>query len=234
MVKVRKRKVRSSAYHTKSYTIEEIVSIPYEYICEKCKEKTSNEYKIRKHAHYTVIKEKTGENEFVELPLPKEVEEKTYEKFDKSIQNEVELLKKQTAKGNFNMLNDALCGKCRASQSWNAKYNYVLNIIFSLVLSLLILICGCLVGLVLKGALFNLARSIKITFIKQLLENGVLLGAIIGFICAFIYFIKHLTKQQNIRFEIENVEKKEIPSIHFDQIKIEKKTYELLKEDRLN
>ena len=95
MIKVKKKKVlHSAAYRTKSYTLEEVVSIPYEFVCEKCKETTYHEYKIRKHLNYTVMTEKTKDNEFVELPLPKEIEEETYAKFDRAIQNEIEVLQK--------------------------------------------------------------------------------------------------------------------------------------------
>ncbi len=233
MVKVKKKKVHSAAYRTKTYTIEEVVSIPYEFVCEKCQEKTFNEYKIRKHCNYTVMTEKTKDNEWIDLPLPKEVEEKTYQQFDNEIQNEIEVLQKSISKNNYHMIHDHLCSHCRAPQSWKAIYEYRLNLLFSFFISLLIIGCGALVGLILDNALSNLARSIHINFIQDLFNNGILFGALIGLIVAIIYLLRHWAKQDDVRYNIENVPKKEIPILHFDQIKVEKKTYELLKEDRL-
>lgn len=234
MIKVKKKKVlHSAAYRTKSYTLEEVVSIPYEFVCEKCKETTYYEYKIRKHLNYTVMTEKTKDNEFVELPLPKEIEEETYAKFDRAIQNEIEVLQKNISHQKYHMLQDHLCSHCQAPQSWKAKYEYRLNLIFAFLISLLIIGCGALVGLILDNALYNLARSIHIDFIQNLMNNGTLFGALIGVIVAIIYLLRHWAKLDDLRYQTENVEKKEKPILHFDQMRIEKKTYQLLKEDRL-
>ena len=137
------------------------------------------------------------------------------------------------AKNKYTMINDSLCSKCRAPQSWRAKHDYIIGLVFSIIYSVLIIGCGSLVGLIFDNALANLARSVKIEFIKNLMNNGVLLGTLIGFICALIYFLRHIAKIQDQRYQAENVEKKEVPIIHFDQMKVEKKTFELLKEDRL-
>ena len=108
-----------------------------------------------------------------------------------------------------------------------------LFLIFAFLISLLIIGCGALVGLILDNALYNLARSIHIDFIQNLMNNGTLFGALIGVIVAIIYLLRHWAKLDDLRYQTENVEKKEEPILHFDQMRIEKKTYQLLKEDRL-
>ena len=65
------------------------------------------------------------------------------------------------------------------------------------------------------------------------MNNGTLFGALIGVIVAIIYLLRHWAKLDDLRYQTENVEKKEEPILHFDQMKVEKKTYQLLKEDRL-
>lgn len=78
-------------------------------------------------------------------------------------------------------------------------------------------------GLILDNALYNLARSIHIDFIQNLMNNGTLFGALIGVIVAIIYLLRHWAKLDDLRYQTENVEKKEEPILHFDQMKVEKK-----------
>lgn len=235
MIKVKNKPVRSSAYHTKSFTIETNAIIPYEFVCEHCGTITKNNYIIRKHRNYSVIKPKTGENddEIVYLELPEDIKEKTYEKFEKDINQQIKLLKDNADKNNFNMINDSLCAECRCSQSWKAKYDYYFNLTVSAIVSFLIILAGFLVGLIFKNILHNLSFSIEISLFNYFFRNGALFGTIIGFVFGAIYFLVKANKYQKQRYDLENVEKKEFPVIKFDEIKIEKKTFELQKEDRM-
>ena len=84
MAKDKKKAIKTSAFHTKTYTIERIVTIPYSFVCENCKEEVTHEYKIRKKENYTVMVRKQKQEGIVNLDIPKEVVDEKYQIIDKS------------------------------------------------------------------------------------------------------------------------------------------------------
>ncbi len=233
MAKTKKRAQRTAAYHTKTYTIERVVSIPYSFLCEHCQKEVNKEYKIRKSINYTVMQPKKKDEEVIHLELSQTIIDESYQKIDQQIQKEINLLKTTTDAHDYAMIDDGICAYCHKVQSWKAKIEYWMDIFATSILSLLMILTGFLIGLLAKPIFKNLALKSKLPTLIYLLNHSGLMGTIIGFIIALSYFVIRLKKIQKKRFDTENVEKKEIPILHFDQIKTESSIYEALKDNRI-
>ncbi len=233
MAKDKKKAIKTSAFHTKTYTIERIVTIPYSFVCENCKEEVTHEYKIRKKENYTVMVRKQKQEGIVNLDIPKEVVDEKYQIIDKQIKKQIDLLKATTDNNDFALLDNDECSNCKKNQSWKAKNEYYTDIFATSIVSLLIMVIGLLVGLITKTIFKNLALKLKTTFFIYLFNHSWLMGLLIGFIIALIYFLVKLRKYQNKRFNAENVDKKEKPIVHFEKMTTESMVYEALKDDRI-
>ena len=221
--------------HQKTYTIILESAIPVVFRFDHCQEKNVFYQKKNFIKTHTVIVKNVSDLEFNEsmLDLPNDIKQQLINKNQEEYNIYVNNLKNQVMNKNFNGIDFLKCDKCLKYQGWQSEHRFKMNLGYNIFISIVLVLLFLLLSIIFKNAILELTTFFKTGFLNKLFNQPILVGLILGFITAILYFIFNYKKIINYKYNSLNGTEKNEPDIQFDNAIAKIKVLPYLYENRL-